>query len=371
LAYIRIARADIGGEGLGLFLRLAGKERPLARAVLRRNTISLVDDLLDMERALQLSATGQAALVIRRGGQSEPVLVEPLLFHHSFFAPIMDYSRAFPHIAADGSAGDAGGEAGGESGWARPGMLAVFTHAHDDNAMLRFWEAHYARLAPNHDLFVIDHGSSTSPRLLLHPETNVVRLPRGATDHADMARFCGAFQRFLLSQYRWVLHTDADELFIHQNGNAALLARLAQPEAAGILAPERAVDVIQHLGREGALRLGEPLGPQRSLMLPNDLYRKPALASEPASWLQGFHQVYEETRVRVEPGLWLLHLQAADFDLLLRKNEKWNERRQSGADRRISPQRRPDAPESLRAWYAAALADERLASIPPELRRLF
>ena len=119
------------------------------------------------------------------------------------------------------------------------------------------------------DLFVIDHGSPTSPRLLLHPETNVVRLPRGVTDHAEIARFCSRFQRFLLSEYRWVLHTDADELLVHAQGNAALLARLARPNAAGsacILAPEHAVDVIQRLGDEGPLRLGEPLGPQRGFM---------------------------------------------------------------------------------------------------------
>jgi len=377
VAYIRLSRADLGeasaGAKLCFAIRLGDAERPL-RGALRQDMLSIIDELCDIERALQLSATLQPRVVIRqacaRPGAAETLHDEPLLFHHSFFAPIVDYSRAFPHGEADAPNGP--GETGGVQ--ERPAALAVFTHVYDDNAMLRFWEAHYARLAPHGDLFVIDHGSPTSPRLLLHPETNVVRLPRGVTDHAEIARFCSRFQRFLLSEYRWVLHTDADELLVHAQGNAALLARLARPNAAGsacILAPEHAVDVIQRLGDEGPLRLGEPLGPQRGFMRSNAMYRKPALACEPASWSQGFHQVYEEARVGVEPDLWLLHLQAADFDLLLRKNRAWNAIRQSGADRLISPQQRPDDEESLRAWFARAYADKGFVPIPWELRRQF
>ena len=73
----------------------------------------------------------------------------------------------------------------------------------------------------------------------------------------------------------------------------------------------------------------------------------------------------------VEPDLWLLHLQAADFDLLLRKNRAWNAIRQSGADRLISPQQRPDDEDGLRAWYARAYADKDFVPIAWELRRQF
>jgi len=356
MAYIRISREDIGGEGLAFSLRVGDWEQPLKRAALQKNTLSIVDDLCDVERALQRSRQAQPLLVIRRGGKAEPEHAEAVLFHHSFFAPLVDYCRAFPHCEPT----------------ARPETLAVFTHVYDDTAMLRFWEWHHARLVGQRNLFVIDHGSPVSPRLLLHPETNVVRLPRGETDHAEMARFCGGFQRFLLSQYRWVLHTDADELLVHEQGNAALMHLLATPGTQGIFAPGHAVDIIHDQRREGPLRLGEPLGPQRGFMLPNDLYKKPLLASEPASWLQGFHLVFEEARVREVPALWLLHLQSADFELLLRKNRKWNALKQSAADVALCPQNgRPADEESLKAWYAGVLADARLGPIPQELRRLY
>jgi hypothetical protein len=356
MAYIRLSRRDIAGEGLALCVRIGEHLRPLPRAALRNDTISVADDLLDIERALQLSNTAQAHVVVLRTGEAKPLHEEPLFFHHSFFAPIVDYARTFPHSQAA----------------PKPGLLAVFTHVCDDAAMLRLWERHYARLAGQANLFVIDHGSPVSPRQLLHPETNLVRLPRGETDHADMARFCGWFQRFLLSQYRAVLHTDVDELVVHQDGNAALLARLEAGGALGVLTPEHAVDVVQNLGREAPLRLEEPIGAQRRLMLPDGFYRKPVLADEPVSWGQGFHQAFEESRIRTEPGLWLLHLHSVDFDLLLRKNRKWKALPQSRADSGICPHGdRPDTPEALQAWYARSLADPRLTAIPPELRRLF
>lgn len=370
MAYIRIDRAELdragfAAETLAFALRLGAVEHPLRRAVLKGDTVSIVNDLCEVERILQRSSNQQVALVIRNFPGCDlagrelpgrgPVHVEPLFFHHSFFMPLVDYAKALP-VSAPG---------------AQPELLAAFTHAFDDNDMLRLWERHHAQLVGHQHLYVLDHGSAASPAQVLHPKTNVVRLPRGATDHADIARFCGNFQRFLLSQYRWVLHTDADELLVDAAGNAALLARLAGDAEGGIRAPGQAFDILQDLRTEGPLRPCEPLGPQRGFMLPNPLYKKPLLASEPASWLQGFHQVYEEQRVREDTGLWLLHLQSADFGLLLQKNQKWNAIRQSEADRRISPQNRPADTASLKAWFQATLADPALLPIPEALRALF
>lgn len=362
MAYIRLSRSDLAEAGLSrpvFALRLAGAEHPLTRAVLKGDTISIADELCEVERILQHSASQQVSVLVRDQDGGKPDHAEPLLFHHSFFMPLVDYARAFP--AMDPAREQA----------AAPALLAVFTHAYDDAGMLRFWEGHYGRLAGHRNLYVIDHGSQVSPREVLHPDTNVLRLPRAETDHADIARFCGNFQRFLLSQYRWVLHTDADELLVDEAGNAGLLARLAGSGLEGILAPGQAVDLIQDLDSEGPLRPGEPLGPQRSRMLPNALYKKPMLASEPASWVQGFHQVFEQRRVREDKRLWLLHLQAADFDLLLQKNRKWNALRQSEADRRISPQNRPADAASLTAWFRQTLADPQLQCLPERLRVLF
>ena len=387
VAYIRISRADIAPKDLAMeglateglaaeglatgfvpqdltfALKLDGVEHALGAAVLKQDTLSINDELCVVERILQRASNRQVSLVVRgpKDAVESAVLHEELvLFHHSFFLPFVDYVKSMPQ--------------GGD--YVKPGLLAVFTHAYDDNGMLRFWEAHHARLVGHRNLYVIDHGSQASPRSVLHPDTNVVPLPRGETDHANMARFCGHFQRFLLSQYRFVLHTDADELLVHEDGEAALLAKLQDGSLEGIVQPGQAFDVLHDVRdgvqREGPLRPGELVSAQRSVMLPAEgIYKKPVLASVPASWLQGFHLVYEEQSVRQEPGLWLMHLQAADFDLLLDKNRRWNTLRQTEKDRSISPQNRPGDPESLRQWFAKALADERLGPLPQRLRGKF
>lgn len=372
MAYIRISRADLAPEGcategpeaggLAFALRLDGVDHPLTDAVLQKDTLSINDELCQVERILQRASNRQLSLVVRGGGAKAgngTVLHEELvLFHHSFFLPLVDYAKTLP--------------LGG--GYSKPGLLAVFTHAHDDNAMLRFWEAHHARLVGHKNLYVVDHGSAVSPRSVLDPQTNVVPLPRRETDHANMARFCGHFQRFLLSQYRFVLHTDADELLAHEQGEAALLAALADGSLEGIVQPGQAVEVIHNIqSAEGPLKAGELVSAQRSLVLPaQDIYKKPVLASIPASWLPGFHQVYEQADVREKRALWLVHLQAADFGLLLDKNRRWNALRQSEADFARCPQNgRPADADSLRDWFGRALADERLGAIPERLRGRF
>ncbi len=369
IVFIRISRGDFPAQGLVFALGLDGREYPLTRVALQQNTLAIQDELCQVERILQRSSTGQASLVIRHASGAAPDHVEPVLFHHSFFLPFVDYARSMP--------------LGG--GYAKPGLLACFTHVYDDNDMLRFWESHHARLAGHRNLYVIDHGSPVSPRTVLDARTNVVALPRGDTDHANMARFCGHFQRFLLSQYRFVLHTDADELLVHEDGEAALLARLEADGKdgiegiGGIVMPGHACDILHDLrggpggpGGEGPLEPGALVSAQRSVMLPaTGIYKKPVLADIPASWLEGFHQVYEEASLREEPRLWLMHLQSADFDLLLQKNRKWNAVHQTEKDRRISPQNRPGDKESLEQWFARALADERLEILPGRLRGKF
>lgn len=355
-AYIRLSRADLAGERLRCFLVLDKVAHPLGRAVLRQDTLILADDLCEVERIILRARNRQVFVVLRDEAGTMPEHAEVLLFHHSFFAPFFDYAKAVPDTRS----------------YARPGLLACFTHAYDDNKMLRFWEAHYSRFVPHRQLYVLDHGSPVSPRAVLHPETNVVPLPRGAVDHANMARFCGSFQRFLLSQFRWVLHSDADELLVHEDGDEGLLGMLGDESRQGILAPRQAFDVLHDPAVEAPLRPGESVSAQRRHLLPADaLYHKPMLASMPVSWLQGFHLAFEEHEVRLEPALWLLHLQSADAGMLLEKNRKWNALPLTDQDKSICPQSRPVEAAALEDWFAGKLRGEGLVSVPERLRGLF
>lgn len=369
LVHIRLNRADlaIARPVIALVVERTGaagqKEQtghPLAGAELKGGLITVDDALCQVERFVCLAGGGPLGLLVRDQDGAAADHLEPLVFHQSFFLPFFDYARAVPQGGAQ------------QEGVGKPGLLAAFTHAFDDAEMLRYWVDHHARLAGVRNLYVIDHGSSRPLRDELPPEVAVVPLPRGLVDHADMARFCGHFQRFLLSQYRYVLHTDADELLVSEQGEAALRGLLEQGRLSGILAPQAALEVIHDVRSEPALRPGEPISGQRRLALPGHWTMvKPVLADRPASWRQGFHQVYEDEQVRQVRGLWLIHLHAADARLLREKNRRWNAAAQTGADRLISPQSRPESKDELARWYGEKLGDARLAPLPEALAGRF
>lgn len=363
LVFIRISRKDLEIKRPVVALVVGSAGHAVACAAIQSDIITIDDALCQMEHVVRLAGQGGLGLLVRDQDGAVPDHVEPLVFHQSFFLPFFDYARAVPQ---GGSANSVGPAAPPGSG--KPGLLAAFTHAFDDADMLRFWIDHHARLAGAANLYVIDHGSAPPLRGALPPEVNVVPLPRGLVDHADMARFCGHFQRFLLTQYRYALHTDADELLVFEQGEEALRGLLEQGRVSGILAPQAALEVIHDVRSEPALRPGEPISRQRGLALPGHWTMvKPVLADRPASWRQGFHQVYEQELVGQVRGLWLVHLHAADARLLQGKNRRWNAAAQTGADRLISPQARPESKEELSRWYGERLGDERLAPLPEVL----
>lgn len=354
--FIRINRADLEITRPLIGLVVGQTAHGIAGASLTGDMITVDDALCQVERFVCRAGGGGLALLVRDEDGAVPDHVEPLLFHQSFFLPFFDYARAVPQSGILGE------------GKPKPGLLAAFTHAYDDAEMLRYWIEHHARLAGAANLYVIDHGSTQPLRGELPPEVNVVRLPRSLVDHADMARFCGHFQRFLLTQYRYVLHTDADELLVFEQGEQALRGLLEQGKVEGILAPQGALELLHDVRSEPALKPGELISRQRTQTLPADWTMvKPVLADRPASWRQGFHQVYEDEQVRKVRGLWLIHLHAADARLLQIKNRRWNTVAQTAADRGISPQARPESKDELTRWYAKKLGDEKLAPLPESL----
>jgi hypothetical protein len=135
--------------------------------------------------------------------------------------------------------------------------------------------------------------------------------------------FCSTFQRFLLSQYRWTIHVDADEILVHAKGWDYLKENLRNRNDEVIIKAARGFDLVQDIGREPALDLSEPISLQRRRMAPARLYAKPVLSSMPTTWRIGFHRVLEERAVVEDADLWLIHLSYVDIGLHLEKSQKW------------------------------------------------
>lgn len=279
------------------------------------------------ERALFKAGQNIPRLLVTDCQSQALLALEPIGFAPSFFMPFFDLAKSIdmPPYAL--------------GSYRKPELLAVFTHVYNDLDGLRMWQRHYAHLVPHRHLYVVDHGSTYPYAEVLHPETRVVAIPRGEVDHLNIAQFCAYFQRFLLTQYRWVIHVDSDELLVHRHGFAALLERLERDGTYGpIVRPAQAFDLLDHTDGHAPLDGATPMSLQRHLLSPAPEYRKPVLGAVPTSWSIGFHQALEDVHVMDDPDLWLIHARYADLQLATRRESRWIGTPQSLSDKTFVPQ---------------------------------
>jgi hypothetical protein len=307
-----------------------------------------------IERLLLTDPGGLVQVWVLDAAERQCLHAEPALCHTSFFAPLVDFAAVAGPLA-----------------YTQPAQLAVFTHVHNDAQMLALWERIYLQWLPAEHVYVIDHGSSP-PCGALASGVQVQRIPRGEVDHLNIAAFCNQFQRFLLTQYRWVLHVDVDEVVLAIDGFDALLARLDRSPPGTILRPGHAVDLLPRPGIDAALDRSALIGPQRPWAVPNPEYQKPVIVGAPATWGPGFHYVAETSRVVTDDRLWLVHLSRIDIELTLARNRNWRASKGSAADQALVDHRhRPTTRDAATAEHAALAASPGAFALPEALQRQF
>jgi hypothetical protein len=207
------------------------------------------------------------------------------------------------------------------------GKLAAFTIVYNEYTGLPLWARYYGRMFGESNLYVIDQGSE-KPYSDLHPDINVIRLPREAFDNWLIARIVAFFQRFLLESYDSVLYTDSDE-FICASPEA-LAGKSLSEFLLGLSAPigrPRAYNLHHDISREAAYDPARPILAQRRFLKRWADGDKPLISRVPLSWIPGFHRAVEGGTAI--PGLYLLHLRYFDLDVALAKSghyraSKWN-----------------------------------------------
>lgn len=307
-------------------------------------TVSVRDDFYFLEKIIVNFATKAIGIKILNQDGTVELCQEQILFHHSFFAGVLDVS-ASPYVPPFLH----------EAEYTKPAFLAVFTHVYNDGDKLKVWENHYTKLTDPSHLYVIDHGSDVPAEHFLRGSTNVVRIPRGSVHHVNIARFCEFFQRFLLSQYQWVIHTDSDELIVHRRGNGALLERL-RVSPPGIIRP-RGFEIIQNCDSEPPLNHTLPITLQRKHIKYSVSYSKPAIAAIPVSWGPGFHFALNADMAE-EEDIWMMHFAFADARLTMETNRRWKQSQLSRMDEHYTPQvHRPDTMEGVAELYRRMLED--------------
>jgi hypothetical protein len=300
-------------------LKIGGVVYHLPEARRLNDVLVIANWQFHVERIVNMAGTNPIQFMVLDEGDTAILLIEPLTFAASFFLPFFDFARNTkmpPHALGD---------------YRQPELLAVFTHVHNDPGGLALWQHYYAGLVEHRHMYVIDHASTTSPSAMLHPDVRVVPIPRGEIDHFNISQFCAYFQRFLLTQYRWVMHVDSDEILVHRRGHAGLLEQIKGAEYGPIVRPAEAFELLDHTAGTEPVDFAKPLSLQRHVTNVAPDYRKPILGRDPISWCIGFHQALDDSRMMVDPDMVLIHVRYACLHFAARREGIWTDAPQSAS----------------------------------------
>ena len=321
--------------------------------------IAIVDNDFLFTRVSVLTGMHAVFLLVQTADGTQTVHEEELLFHPSVYVPFVDMNRNIYEIH------------GVLPEYRRPEPFAIFTHVYNEDVMLGVWERYYAQFVDHQHLYVIDHGSERPFRHLLNPRTNVVRIPHGEVDHRNITAFCGNFQRFLLSQYQWVMHVDTDEIVVHRHGPQALLQSLTIPAGQVTRRAMHAFDVVHDPRVEAQIDFSAPISVQRNCLVPAPIYTKPILSTAPTTWALGFQYAMEEGILFADQDLWLFHLAHVDVQHTLGRSRNWNQTAASAAEANLWPQNRRVATAEGVAASLVAKLDDTVQPMPDWVRGMF
>jgi hypothetical protein len=213
----------------------------------------------------------------------------------------------------------------------KPKKIAVLTHIYNEGSMLDIWVKYYGNLLGYDNLYVIDHGSTIDFKSKINSQVNIITIPRGECDHYNISAYCGYFQRFLLTQYDWVINVDCDEFLIVEDDS---LFNVIDKHPNCTLTPNKAYEILFDFKNENILDYSKPLLRQRQWMISNDHYKKSCLSSVATTWGPGFHRCYNNSTVI--DNLWLIHLKYIDTNIYAERNKKiWKDINLSDIDRKI------------------------------------
>jgi hypothetical protein len=187
---------------------------------------------------------------------------------------------------------------------------AVITVVHNEPVFLPIWLSYYSRFFEPDDLYVIDNETTD-----------------GSTDIGGFVRIPGRYDpiasgnlkaieklqhELLEGEYDVVLVTDVDEIVTPTPEWGTLgeyIDEFAEPFVTCI-----GYELLHMIDREEPYDPSRPILDQRGYWFANGAYNKSALATEPMSWVPGFHHRTDE-RINYDPDLRLIHLHRMDYEI--------------------------------------------------------
>ena len=202
---------------------------------------------------------------------------------------------------------------------------ALITVVHNEPVFLPIWLGYYSRFFAPDDLYVIDNETTD-----------------GSTDIGGFVRIPGQYDpvasgnvnaveklqhQLLEGEYDVVLVTDVDEI-VTPTPEWGTLGEYMD-EFAEWFVTCIGYELLHMIDREEPYDPSRPILDQRGYWFANGAYNKSALATEPMSWVPGFHHRTDE-RLNYDPDLRLIHLHRMDYEIcrarhLSRMDDAWSE----------------------------------------------
>jgi len=304
------------------------------------------NNLFQIERFL-LSLPNDSTIHIN-ASENNFKLTENLQITPSLFKPLIDYAtpnQLPPFFYAT---------------YSKPSQLAIFTHIYNEDLFLKIFIKYYSKLVDFKDIYVIDHGSNLySYEWVKNLGCQVIKIPKGLVDQLNVKKYCEYFQRFLLTQYNWVLHADVDELLIHKNGVSDLKELINNSNKNIIIKPNTGVELIENPIIESKILIEKNISLQRKFYRKNEVYAKPVLSSISCTWGLGFHYSIGDDKVETSNDLILVHLAYISIEETLRRNLYWkNSLKGIGDAINVNQESRPTTLAEVKEYFKKLLEED-------------
>jgi hypothetical protein len=196
--------------------------------------------------------------------------------------------------------------------------FSIFTYIDRYNIFLDIWINYYTTFIATCDIVIL-YRNSTNFNLRLYLDSNgyanvtIIEIPTSSDQYVDVSIF-NDIQIDLLKKYDRIMFSDIDELIYHKN-LIKLIDTFETPYLTTI-----GFEIVHNYLIEPKLDHNLEILSQRKYGMFSEWYDKPLILKEPLDWSPGKHS-NNMTNYKI-PGLYLIHLNKIDFNMLCENNNQ-------------------------------------------------
>ena len=207
--------------------------------------------------------------------------------------------------------------------------IAAVTMARADEFFLNRWVAYYGPLLSEENLYIyLDGLDQVAPARA--GRANVIIVPKCGInlykyEKARLAFLSDRAAELFARGYDLVIGVDADEFLVVDPRAGKNLAEYLSGLKIKTSVSALGLDFGQHLKNEKPFDSKKPFLAQRQYAFISSRFTKTSVIARPVRWGWGFHRV-KKHGFHIDPNLYLFHFGNADYDLLVKKANSFDEK---------------------------------------------